>query len=187
VHFIYLVIAVVLSGRQKLHVSLIPSHPTLPPYWVLIAAVLVAFAIATAIYFRSHLRNIAYPALKTALTSMREAMHKPKNAVLLFGGSIAITTGYILALQFSVWAFDATVSPLIVATIYLSSSAFAGVAPTPGGLGALEAALFVGLNAAGMHADIALAAVLLYRLTTFWFLMIPGAYAYVALRRRSIL
>jgi uncharacterized membrane protein YbhN (UPF0104 family) len=43
--------------------------------------------------------------------------------------------------------------------------------PAPGGIGAVEAAMATGLVAAGMQAGIALTAVLVYRLLSFWLLL----------------
>jgi uncharacterized protein (TIRG00374 family) len=43
-----------------------------------------------------------------------------------------------------------------------------GVAPTPGGVGEVEAVLLAALTGAGMAAATALAAVFLYRLVTYW-------------------
>ena len=53
--------------------------------------------------------------------------------------------------------------------------------PTPGGLGAVEAALSAGLTAAGLPGAAAVSAVLLFRLLTFW-LPVPagwGALSYL--------
>jgi uncharacterized membrane protein YbhN (UPF0104 family) len=57
------------------------------------------------------------------------------------------------------------------------------VAPTPGGLGALEAAVIAGLVAAGMDHTIAVPAVFLYRLATLWLPILPGWVAFSWLRR----
>lgn len=53
-------------------------------------------------------------------------------------------------------------------------SSVAQAAPTPGGLGAMEAALIGGLVAAGMDNSIAVPAVFLYRLATFWLPILSG-------------
>ncbi|MFZ1854238.1 MAG: lysylphosphatidylglycerol synthase domain-containing protein, partial [Candidatus Nanopelagicales bacterium] len=47
-------------------------------------------------------------------------------------------------------------------------------APTPGGLGAVEAALTAALAAAGVEAAVAVSAVLLFRIFTFWLPTLPG-------------
>jgi undecaprenyl-diphosphatase len=70
-----------------------------------------------------------------------------------------------------------------VGAVYLAGAAIAAAAPTPGGLGALEAALIAGLVAAGMDHTVAVPAVFLYRLATFWLPILPGWAAFAWLRR----
>ena len=63
----------------------------------------------------------------------------------------------------------------------------AACAPTPGGLGAVEAALAAGLTAGGLDAGLAVSAVLLYRLVTFWLPTIPGYWAFNWLTKKGAL
>jgi undecaprenyl-diphosphatase len=50
----------------------------------------------------------------------------------------------------------------------------AQAAPTPGGIGAAEAALIAGLTAFGVDPAVAVPAVFLYRFATFWLPVLPG-------------
>ena len=68
---------------------------------------------------------------------------------------------------------------------YLLASAVASAAPTPGGLGAVEAALIAALVAAGVDNAVAVPAVFLFRLATFWLPIAPGWLAFTALRRQG--
>ena len=61
----------------------------------------------------------------------------------------------------------------------------AAAAPTPGGLGAIEAALVAGLTGVGMDPAIAVAAVLSYRLVTYWLPILPGWLSFRRLDRRG--
>ena len=56
---------------------------------------------------------------------------------------------------------------------------------TPGGLGILEAALSAALVAAGTRGDHALAAVLVYRLISFWLVMVAGWAVMAVLTRNT--
>lgn len=58
--------------------------------------------------------------------------------------------------------------------------------PTPGGLVGAEAGLFAGFVAYGVADSPAAAAVLLYRLITYWFPLIPGALALFFARQRKL-
>ena len=53
------------------------------------------------------------------------------------------------------------------------------VVPVPGGIGITESALIVGLTGVGVEETVAFAAVISYRLSTFY---LPPIWGYVALR-----
>jgi uncharacterized protein (TIRG00374 family) len=79
-------------------------------------------------------------------------------------------------------AFGAHLPLISTVAVYLAGAAVASVSPTPGGLGAMEAALVAGLTAVGAPTGPAVAAVLAFRLLTFWLPILPGWLAYRALR-----
>ena len=87
----------------------------------------------------------------------------------------------------SVRAFGGSLSFAAVAVVYLTGSAIGSAVPTPGGIGAVEAALSAGLTAAGLHGAVAFSAVLLFRTVTFW---LPVPFGWIALnylQRRDVL
>ena len=93
---------------------------------------------------------------------------------------------YIAALVFSVHAFGATgVSVASIGVVFLIGSAISSAAPTPGGIGAVEAALIAGLTAVGIEREVAVPAVFLYRIATFWLPILPGWIAFALLQRRG--
>ncbi|MEI7559791.1 MAG: lysylphosphatidylglycerol synthase transmembrane domain-containing protein [Actinomycetes bacterium] len=57
--------------------------------------------------------------------------------------------------------------------------------PLPGGIGGVEGAMVGALAAFGLDAGLALVAVLSYRAFSFWLPTVPGAIAFVQLRRRA--
>ena len=63
--------------------------------------------------------------------------------------------------------------------LYLIANTVASAVPTPGGVGAIEAALVFVLVGAGVDDSVAWASVLLFRLVNYWFPTIPG---YLGLR-----
>jgi uncharacterized membrane protein YbhN (UPF0104 family) len=68
-----------------------------------------------------------------------------------------------------------------VAAVYLASSAAAALIPTPGGIGAVEAALVAGVIGLGVGPGPALAGVLVFRLVAYLFGLVGGAAAYRSL------
>ena len=68
-------------------------------------------------------------------TSIQIIGRSPGRLTLLFGGSAVITLAYLGAMVASLEAFGADVSFPTIGLLFLTASAVANVAPTPGGLG----------------------------------------------------
>jgi putative heme transporter len=67
--------------------------------------------------------------------------------------------------------------------IYCTGSTAGSFNLTPGGLGVVEGVLTAGLVAAGMRSDVALGSVLIFRLVSFWLVILVGWTIYSMLRR----
>ncbi len=135
--------------------------------------------------FASRLR----PYLSGVLPQLLDLFQRPASLMLGVGGTLLLTVAFVLCLHFSVLAFagpELQVSLVAVAVVFLAGNAIGSAAPTPGGLGAVEAALIGGLTAvAAIPAAVALPAVLLFRVLTFWFPVLPGWAAFSYLQRRE--
>jgi uncharacterized membrane protein YbhN (UPF0104 family) len=114
------------------------------------------------------------PGVRSAIASLRLAARRPGKMIMLVGGSALITLAYIGALAASVEAFGGGPGLVLIGAVYMGAAALAAAAPTPGGLGAIEAALVAGLTGVGMSSGLAVSAVLLYRLATYWLPVVPG-------------
>ncbi len=114
-------------------------------------------------------------------------IRRPGKVMLLIGGSTLVTLSYLTTLYFSTLAFGGGLPFATVGAVFLVGSAVAQAAPTPGGLGAMEAALISGLVAAGLDTAIAVPAVFLYRLFTFWMPILPGWLSFRWLERHEYL
>jgi len=81
--------------------------------------------------------------------------------------------------------FHAFGSPPTLAVIVMAYfvGALANALPLPGGLGGVEAGMIGAFLAFGTHASLAILAVLSYRVISFWLPTLPGAVAYLQLRR----
>ena len=135
---------------------------------------------------RGVLRKRVLPILRRSGQGIAEVTRRPLKLLELLGGSAFLTLSYIAALVFSVHAFGATeVSVASIGVVFLVGSAISSAAPTPGGIGAVEAALIAGLTALGIERDVAVPAVFLYRITTFWLPILPGWIAFALLQRRG--
>ena len=81
-------------------------------------------------------------------------------------GVLVLNGGNMLALDASLRAFSTSLPVPTVVVVYLVASTVGSAAPTPGGLGAVEAALVGGLTATGVPLASALPAVLAFRTAT---------------------
>jgi undecaprenyl-diphosphatase len=127
------------------------------------------------------------PIVAKAGGGLRDVLSRPGKLALLVGGSAMVSLSYITAVYFAAQAFGCDLSYAQIGAIYLAGSAVATAAPTPGGLGALEAALIAGFVAAGVSRNIAVPTVFFYRLATFWLPILPGAFSFSWLRRHDYL
>ncbi len=133
-------------------------------------------------YSRRLLVGHVLPQLRTGWAAIREISRRPGRLALLFGGSAVITLSYLAAMVASLEAFGSTAALPIVGLLFLTASAVASAAPTPGGLGAAEAALIAAFSTIE-DASIVVPAVFLYRFVTFWLPILPGWAALTYLAR----
>jgi glycosyltransferase 2 family protein len=185
VHLLLLALFLVWAGRSAFGSVRLPD-PTKLLWGLAVVAALAAISLA-APSVRRLLRDKAWPTIRRAGAGVAAVVRHPEKLALLVGGSVLVTTAYIIAVQLSILAFDADPPIARVGVVYLVAATIATAAPTPGGLGALEASLIAGLTAAGLPGRIAVPAVFLYRLATFWFPVLPGWLGFRWLRRREYL
>jgi len=155
------------------------EHFRRPDNWELAAGFALVMVIAGIIWRVPRLESHIIPALKDGWASLRELVRRPREAGVLFAGAIGITTSYAVTFYICLVAFHVHISPAQAALVYLGGAVVSGVAPTPGGLGAMEAALVAGLTHIGIHDGRAVASVLTFRLLTYWLPIMPG---YLSLR-----
>ena len=145
-----------------------------------VAVVLILVSVVLP-YSRRLLVAHVVPQLRAGWAAIRTISKSPGRLALLFGGSTVITLSYLAAMVASLEAFGSTAALPIVGLLFLTASAVASAAPTPGGLGAAEAALIAAFSTIE-DASIVVPAVFLYRFVTFWLPILPGWAALTYLR-----
>ncbi|HEX5365475.1 MAG TPA: lysylphosphatidylglycerol synthase transmembrane domain-containing protein, partial [Acidimicrobiales bacterium] len=123
--------------------------------------------------------------VRTAAASLADVLTDPVRVIGLLGGSMGVTSSFIVTLAASVAAFGGGVSFPEVGAAYLVAAALGSAAPTPGGLGAVEAALVTALTGYGMDSGPAVSAALTFRLVTYWAPMLPGWFTFQVMHRRE--
>jgi uncharacterized membrane protein YbhN (UPF0104 family) len=114
------------------------------------------------------------PRLQEVGRDLVELAGEPKRLALIVLGVSTTTLGSALALWASVEAFGGGTTLITVAVVTMVGGTLASAAPTPGGIGAVEAALIGGLAAFGVPAAVGVPSVLLYRVLTCWLPVFVG-------------
>ncbi|MEP6598639.1 MAG: lysylphosphatidylglycerol synthase transmembrane domain-containing protein [Actinomycetota bacterium] len=182
-HIVLLVAVAAASGSSSDHALPIPG-------WAFVAlagAMLVAFSLLGVPFVRRWAADHLLPPIREAGPRLIGLFSDPVKLAQGLLGTLLLNGAYVAALWSATLAFGESVSFLSVAVVYLAGGAIGSLAPTPGGLGAVEAALSTGLTAVGMPGATAISAVLLFRLATFW---IPVPFGWAALhllqRRQAV-
>jgi glycosyltransferase 2 family protein len=178
-HILLLVVFVALAGAASKQPFSVPTWS----YFVLAGLVVVAGVVLALPAGRRLLRARLAPALSQVLPRLLEVAQQPRKLAEGVGGTLLLSLAYIGCLAACVQAFHGSVAIASIAVVYLTGSAIGSIIPTPGGLGAVEAALTAGLVAAGLHGTEAASAVLLFRLLTFW-LPVPFGWAALSFLER---
>ncbi|SOJ53351.1 hypothetical protein MSIMFB_00852 [Mycobacterium simulans] len=117
---------------------------------------------------RRWLATAVRPRLREVWSDLIELAREPKRLALILLGCAGTTLGAALALWASVEAFGGGTTFVTVTVVTMVGGTLASAAPTPGGVGAVEAALIGGLAAFGVPAAVGVPSVLLYRVLTCW-------------------
>ena len=159
--------------------------------WIILAVVVLAGVVIGLALAVPRLRRLAAeklrPRMRDVWGNLRQVASSPRKLVLLLGGALGRELLIAMALSVSLRAFgDHLRLPVIIVVIVLAAIVGA-VAPSPGGMGVVEAGMILGLTAAGVSEADATAAVFIQRLFTSYLPPIWGWFTLVWLRRRDYL
>ena len=175
-----------LTGTEK--------TPSLSPSRTVIAGLLTVAVLVLVVTSVPFLRKFVATRVRSLFAGvvprMLDVLQRPQKLITGIGGMLLLTACFVMCLDASIRAFgDQTTSLSIasVAVVFLAGNALGSAAPTPGGVGAVEATLTVGLIAVGLPKEVAAPAVLLFRLLTLWLPVLPGWLAFNHLTRKGSL
>lgn len=183
VHVIFLVITGVITGAQT-DLSFRPPRITLFIFVLLFALIIVASSFAS---IRNWVVAKSRPIFSQIGPTLAITFQQPKRLLLSLISALLLNLFYIISFYASLKAFNADVSFFTIAFVYLAGATIGQAAPTPGGIGAVEATLIAGLTATGVPSALALSSVLLYRIVTFYLRVLPGWLAFVDLQRKNLI
>ncbi|WP_333738711.1 lysylphosphatidylglycerol synthase transmembrane domain-containing protein [Streptomyces sp. IBSBF 2806] len=175
-----------LTGTEK--------TPSLSPSRTVIAGLLTVAVLVLVVTSVPFLRKFVSTRVRSLFAGvvprMLDVLQRPQKLVTGIGGMLLLTACFVMCLDASIRAFgdgSTSLSIASVAVVFLAGNALGSAAPTPGGVGAVEATLTVGLIAVGLPKEVAAPAVLLFRLLTLWLPVLPGWLAFNHLSRKGAL
>ncbi|MFB7907395.1 lysylphosphatidylglycerol synthase domain-containing protein [Kitasatospora sp. NPDC056076] len=128
------------------------------------------------------------PLTAEVLPRLLDLLRNPGRLAVGVAGQLAVSLCLITCLYCCALAIGRAPSFAAVAVVFLVGNAAGNAAPTPGGVGAVDGALLLGLQqTASMEEGGALAAVALFRLLTLILPVLPGWAAMTWLQRRKAL
>ena len=152
----------------------------------------IALVLAVAIFaFTPKLRRWLIDFVKSTISKIRHDFgalaRQPTKLLMLFGGAGASKLLTIIAFVLSCRAFGIDLSFAELGALYMIANTVASTVPTPGGVGAIDAALVLVLTNAGVDQGTAWAATLLFRGINYWFPTIPGFLGLKLSERRELI
>ena len=162
----------------------------LPSSQTLLIVVVLGLVVAVALLIPPVRRRVvarAGPSLRQVLPRLIDVVQQPNRVLVGLAGNLLVTAAFVFCLLACLRAFGDDISIPSVTLAYLAGAAVGTAAPTPGGIGAVEAALAASLTAVGVQGDVAVSATLLFRLLTFWLRVPPGYIAFRRLQRRHVI
>ncbi|MGW7487583.1 lysylphosphatidylglycerol synthase domain-containing protein [Streptomyces sp. NPDC054786] len=183
-HVLLLMIFGYLTGTQE-------QTPTISPSRTVIAGLLTVAVLVLIVTAVPALRKFVSTRVRSLFAGvvprMLDILQRPGKLVTGIGGMLLLTAANVMCLDASIRAFGGgeTISYASIAVAFLAGNALGSAAPTPGGVGAVEGALIGALTFAGLAADTAFPAVLLFRLMVFWLPVLPGWLAFTYLTRKG--
>ncbi|MFE7466039.1 lysylphosphatidylglycerol synthase domain-containing protein [Streptomyces sp. NPDC057499] len=175
-----------LTGTEKTPSSLTPSRTVIAGLLTVAVLVLVVTAVP---FLRKFVVTRVRSLFAGVVPRMLDVVQRPQKLLTGIGGMLLLTGLFVMCLDASVRAFSGPDVPHLsyasIAVVFLAGNALGSAAPTPGGMGAVEGALMLGLIAVGLPKEVAAPAVLLYRLLTLWLPVLPGWLCFNYLTRRG--
>ena len=174
-------ISLVLLSLPFVHIAIDSSDLAFSvPSGRLITTVLVVLALIVVVVLAiPGMRAKVLPSIHTAVSSLWAVARDRHKRVELFGGSIGTECLFALTLGAACLAYGQHLTFAELLLVNTASSAFAGLMPTPGGVGAAEASLTAGLVAMGVDSATAFAIAFTHRLCTYY---LPPIWGYLSLR-----
>ncbi len=179
-----LIIVLGLITGSSATASLEPSPTTIA---IIAGVLLLAGLLLLTPPVRSRARDMWNDFAARGLPRLLDVLGSPRKLAEAVGGTVLQVVALVFCFFACIKALGADVNIAALAVVQLVGNTVGTAVPTPGGLGAVEAALTAGLSALGLSAGLAVSAVLLFRIVSFWLPILPGWILWTQMQKRGLL
>ena len=158
--------------------------------WLLIIAVVIGVAVAVVLFvprLRKLLASTLLPKIREAWDHLVTLSKTPRKLLEIFGGMLVAQLVVAFALGTALHSVGQSLPLPVILVVLTLGSILGGLSPVPGGMGVVEAGMILGLKAAGIPDNEAVAAVFIQRLFTAYLPPVAGWFALMWLRRKDYL
>ena len=159
--------------------------------WIIVIAIALIGMLFGLIFAIPRWRRLAAAKLRPKTSEvwghLKILSTRPRNLVEIFGGEVGAQLLVALSLGAALQAFDQHLSLASLIIVLTLGSMIGGISPVPGGMDVVEAGMILGLTAAGIPQDDAVAAVFVQRLFTAYFPPIWGWFCLIWMRKHEYL
>jgi uncharacterized membrane protein YbhN (UPF0104 family) len=179
-----LIIVLGIATGSSAAAGLEPSPTTLA---IVGGVVLLAALLLLMPPIRSRARVLWLDFAARGLPRLLDVLVKPRKLAEAAGGILLQAAALVFCFYASLQALSIDVNIAALAVVQLVGNTVGTAVPTPGGLGAVEAALTAGLTALGVSSGVAVSGVLLFRIVSFWLPIAPGWICWTQMQKRGLL
>lgn len=180
--FLLIVVIGLFTGRSTFS-GTVPTNTLV----VVVAAVVVAASCAMAVpQVRRLVVDKLVPLVAAYARQLLDLLTRPKQLAVGLVSAFVQCMCFGMAFWAALMAFGWESNVFETCFVFLLANTLGSAVPTPGGLGAVEAALMAGFAATGVPSAVALSATLVYRLATYWLRIPLGALAMQWLSKRNL-
>ncbi len=183
VSFSLLLIVALAAGGLKNSTIKMPHVPI----WILPIVILAIVAIVLTLIKNKKIRKKISELTHQVVATIMAYKEQPLRLLGAVVMATLVTIAYLLALYASARSLGVNIAVSEVFFVYVLGALATAAVPTPGGLGAAEAALYAGFVSYGVEPSVALSVVLTYRFITYWLPILPGYLSFQYLQRKKLL
>ncbi|WEV73403.1 lysylphosphatidylglycerol synthase transmembrane domain-containing protein [Bifidobacterium sp. ESL0798] len=180
---VLLLIMGLFTGRNMFS-GMVPTNTLV----VVIGAIVLLLCLCMAITpIRRMIVDKYLPLLRSYAHQLVEVLTQPRKLAIGVCGALILNIATGLGFWAALMAFGNSSNALETIFVFLLANTLGSAAPTPGGLGAVEAALTFAFTSIGVPPAVALSATLLYRVGFYWLRIPIGAMAMKRLDHHNLL